>query len=240
MKTYKSVDWDNLQHNIGIAFNDLSLLQQAFQHASFVNENLDLNIPDNERLEFLGDAVLNFIVAELMLEEFPNSKEGELTILRTLLIREDTLALLSANLNLGEYLQLGKGEESSGGRERQSNLCDTFEALVGAIFLDQGLAAIKSFLLSQLNSKLDEIKAGDTAQNYKAKLQEFTQMEYKLLPSYHLVESSGPDHDKNFNVKVVLENKIIGTGSGKTKKAAEMEAARYACEKLMVNKFISG
>jgi ribonuclease-3 len=240
MRTYKSVDWSNLQQNIGIAFNELSLLQQAFHHASFVNENPDSNIPDNERLEFLGDAVLNFIVAELMLQEFPDSKEGELTILRTSLIREDTLALLSANLRLGEYLQLGKGEEASGGRERQSNLCDTFEALVGAIFLDQGLTSTKSFLLSQLNSKLDEIKAGDTAQNYKAKLQEFTQMEYKQLPSYHLVELSGPDHDRNFLVEVLLENRIIGTGSGKTKKSAEMKAARSACEKIIAKKFTSG
>lgn len=227
------VDWLRLQQNIGITFSVTSLLQQAFQHSSFVNENPDLLITDNERLEFLGDAVLNFIVAEKMYHEFPNLTEGELTVYRISLIREDTLAQLASKLNLGEYLQLGKGEESSAGRQKRTNLADTFEALIGAIFLDQGLDITRNFVLDKLSSHLEKIKNGELGQNYKAKLQEFTQAEYKKLPTYRLVESSGPDHDKNFIVEVVLEDKVLGAGSGKSKKSAEMESARSACKKLI-------
>lgn len=228
------VDWDSLQQNIGVVFNDISLLKQAFQHASFVNENQEQSLTDNERLEFLGDSVLNFIVAQKICHDYPNYQEGELTVLRTVLIREDTLAQLASELYLGRYLQLGKGEESSGGRERLSNLADTFEALIGAIYLDRGLAAAENFILTSLRKKLEVIKAEKSAENYKAKLQEFTQAEFKQLPSYHLLETSGPDHDKNFLVEVKLDSKIIGTGSGKSKKNAEIEAARLACQKLRI------
>ena len=227
------VDWQKLQKDIGIFFNDLTLLQQAFLHSSFVNENQNFSIPDNERLEFLGDAVLNFVVAEKVYREFPNLTEGALTTIRVSLIREDTLAQLGVELNLGDYLQLGKGEETSGGRQRQSNLADTFEALLGAIFLDQGLTTVKEFILSRLESHFTEIKARGLGQNYKAKLQEFTQGTCKQLPVYRIVQSSGPDHDKNFIVEVTLDNKVLGTGSGKNKKAAEIEAARSACKKLI-------
>ncbi len=230
------IDWRNLQQDIGITFRNAALLQQAFRHSSFINENPDLPIPDNERLEFLGDAVLNFVVAEKIYHEFPNLTEGELTVLRISLIREDTLARLASDLNLGEYLQLGKGEESSGGRQRQSNLADTLEALIGAIFLDQGLATARDFILRKLHKNLEKIKSGESEQNYKAKLQEFTQAEYKQLPTYHIVESSGPDHDRNFIVEVMLGDKVLGKGFGKSKKAAEIEAARLACEKLITNK----
>lgn len=227
------VDWHSLQQTIGITFKDTTLLQQAFLHSSFANENPISLIPDNERLEFLGDAVLNFIVAEKVYQEFPNLTEGELTTLRISLIREDTLAHLASELNLGEYLQLGKGEELSGGRQRQTNLADTFEALLGAILLDQGLGTAKDFVLGKLSSHFEKIKNGESGQNYKAKLQEFTQAEYKKLPTYHIIESSGPDHDKNFIVEVVLAGKVLGTGSGKSKKTAEMAAARSACKNLI-------
>ena len=226
-------DWQDLQQKIGVTFREQSLLQQAFQHSSFINENPDSTILDNERLEFLGDAVLNLIVAEKIFQESPNRTEGELTVIRTSLIREDTLAQLAIELNLGEYLHLGKGEETSGGRQRQSNLADVFESLIGAIFLDQGLDAARSFVLNRLDSHLTTTKRGRAGQNYKAKLQEFTQATCKQLPAYRVVESSGPDHDKQFTVEVTLEGKVLGTGSGKSKKTAEMEAARSACEKMM-------
>jgi ribonuclease III len=228
------VDWDNLQKSIGVTFKDISLLKQAFQHASFVNENPDLHLLDNERLEFLGDSILNSIVSQKICQDYPHYKEGELTVLRTLLIREETLAQLASELHLGDYLQLGKGEEGSGGRERPSNLCDAFEALVGALFLDDGQAAAEIFVLTRLSNKLESIKAEKSSENYKAKLQEFTQIELKLLPSYHLITASGPDHDKNFTVEVKLADEVIGTGSGKSKKIAEMEAARSACQKLNI------
>ena len=226
------VNWQNLQQVIGVIFQDQSLLQQAFTHSSYTNENPDLALNDNERLEFLGDALLGFIVAEKLYAEFPDIAEGELTEIRVSLVREETLAQLATELKLGDYLYLGKGEESTGGRQRQTNLADTFEALIGSIFLDQGLIATKNFVLGNLKNHIDQIKTTGKSPNYKALLQEFTQAEYKQLPTYHLVESSGPDHDMNFTIEVTLEDKTLGTGSGKSKRAAEIEAARSAWEKL--------
>lgn len=226
------VNWQDLQHAIGVAFRDPFLLQQAFIHSSYINENPDFPLPDNERLEFLGDALLSFIVTEKLYHEFPHLTEGELTEIRISLIREETLAQLASALKLGDYLYLGKGEDSTGGRQRQTNLADTFEALIGAIFLDQGLTATKDFILRKLHSQLEQIKTEGIGQNYKALLQELTQAKYKQLPTYLIVEASGPDHDKDFTVEVALEDRILGAGSGKSKRTAEMEAARIAWQKL--------
>ena len=221
-----------LQQSIGITFRDTNLLQQAFVHSSYINENPDSSLSNNERLEFLGDALLSFVVAERLFHRFPYFAEGRLTEVRTSLVRQDTLAQLAIALDLGTYLYLGKGEESTGGRQRQTNLADTFEALVGAIFLDQGLPTARDFILTQLGSYFQKIEAGEMGKNYKALLQEFTQAKYKQLPIYQLVEASGPAHDMDFTVEVRLENTVLGIGRGKTKRAAEIEAARVAWEKL--------
>jgi ribonuclease-3 len=226
------VDWQTLQQTIGITFRDVSLLQQAFIHSSYSNENPGFHLPDNERLEFLGDALLSFVVAEKLYHEFPHFGEGKLTEIRILLVRQETLAQLALALKLGDYLHLGKGEEATGGRERQTNLADAFESLVGAIFLDQGLDTARDFVLSKLGSHLDRVRAGGIGRNYKAMLQEFTQAKFKQLPTYRVVEASGPDHDKGFTIEVVLGDRVLGVGSGKSKRAAEMEAARSAWEKL--------
>jgi ribonuclease-3 len=226
------VDWQALQQTIGVPFRDVSLLQQAFIHSSYINENPSLQLLDNERLEFLGDALLSFIVAEKLYHEFPHFGEGKLTEIRILLVRQETLAQLALALKLGDYLHLGKGEEATGGRERQTNLADVFESLVGAIFLDQGLDAAKNFVLSKLGSHLERVRADGVGRNYKALLQEFTQAKFRQLPTYRVVEVSGPDHDKGFNVEVVLGDRVLGAGSGKSKRAAEMEAARLAWEKF--------
>lgn len=225
-------DWQILQQVIGIDFRDPSLLEQALVHSSYINENPDFPLADNERLEFLGDALLGFIVTERLYRELPHMAEGELTKVRVSLVRQDTLALAASTLKLGDYLHLGKGEESTGGRYKQTNLADVFEALIGAIFLDQGLAAASDFVLTQLSSWLDEVGTQEISTNYKALLQEFTQAEHKQLPTYRIVETSGPDHNKDFTVEVTLGDRILGTGSGKSKKTAEMEAARSAWEKL--------
>jgi ribonuclease-3 len=227
-----SVDWQALQQTIGITFRDVPLLQQAFIHSSYINENPSFRLLDNERLEFLGDVLLSFIVTEKLYHEFPHFGEGELTEIRISLIRQETLAQLALTLKLGDYLHLGKGEEATGGRERQTNLADAFESLVGAIFLDQGLDAARDFVLSKLGSHLERVSAEGIGRNYKALLQEFTQAKFKQLPTYRVVEASGPDHDKGFTVEVVLEDRVLGAGSGKSKRAAEMEAARSAWEKL--------
>jgi len=225
-------DWQALQQDIGMTFRDISILKQAFVHSSYINENPGFHLPDNERLEFLGDALLSFIVAERLYHEFPHFGEGELTEIRILLIRQETLAQLALTLHLGDYLHLGKGEEATGGRERQTNLADVFEALVGAIFLDQGLDTARDFVVGKLGSHLERVRTEGIGRNYKALLQEFAQAKFKQLPTYRIVEASGPDHDKGFIVEVVLGDRVLGTGSGKSKRAAEMEAARLAWEQL--------
>lgn len=226
------VDWRALQQTIGVTFRDVALLQQAFIHSSYINENPSLRLFDNERLEFLGDALLSFVVAEKLYHEFADAGEGELTEIRIAFVRQETLAQLALELKLGDYLKLGKGEEATGGRERQTNLADAFESLVGAIFLDQGLAAARDFILSKLGGHFERVRAEGIGRNYKALLQEFTQAKFKQLPTYRVVEASGPDHDKGFTVEVVVEDEVLGAGSGKSKRAAEMEAARSAWEKL--------
>lgn len=225
-------DWDACQEALGIFFNDQSLLKQAFAHRSYLNENPNSVLPSNERLEFLGDAILDFIVTDELYSEFPELPEGELTTIRASLICRQTLAKVASSLKLGDWLLLGQGEETSGGRKRESNLANTSEALIGAIYLDQGLCQVKEFVLRQLKPFLEKIKHGDISPNYKALLQELIQSERLLPPVYHVIETTGPDHDKQFAVEVLMEDNILGSGTGKSKKAAEMEAAHSAWEKL--------
>lgn len=227
-------DWQALQRLIGITFKDESLLQQAFIHSSYTNENPDSLTADNERLEFLGDALLSFIIAEELYRRFSSFGEGQLTETRVSLIRQETLAEIAAGLKLGDYLLLGKGEDVTGGRQKQTNLADALEALIGAIFLDQGLSIVSDFVLTKFAAQLEEIRAKGIGRNYKALLQELIQAKYKQLPAYRIVEASGPDHDKRFIVEVTLGDKTLGSGSGKTKRAAEMEAARSAWDTLAV------
>ena len=225
-------DWQKLQDIINISFNDISLLQQAFVHTSYTNENPDFPLRDNERLEFLGDACLNMVVAENLYKKFPDAAEGDLTGMRVSLIRQETSAQVAATLKLGDFLYLGKGEDTRGVREQQSTLDDTYEALLGAIFLDQGFDVTRTFIMKTIGGHFDSIIERGASQNHKAMLQELTQAEYKQLPVYELVESSGPDHEKLFTITVALGSKVLGRGTGKTKRAAEMEAARSALEML--------
>ena len=227
------VDWNTLQQHIGIEFNDISLLKQAFIHSSYFNENPDSPISDNERLEFLGDSVLNFVTSQKLFLDFPHLQEGKLTELRISLIREETLAKLALELNLGDYLLLGKGEEATGGKKRPTNLSNAFEALIGAIFLDQGIDKVSYFILSRIESQLENARTGTISLNYKSLLQEYTQAKFKKVPTYRIKGTSGPDHDKRFIVEVVLGRKLLGNGSGKSKKNAEMDAARVAYERLL-------
>ena len=229
------IDWKACQKTLGIPFNEQYLLEQAFVHRSYLNENTDFALPSNERLEFLGDAILDFIVAEELYSEFLQLPEGELTTIRASLVCGPTLAELASSLKLGHWLLLGQGEEISGGREKQSNLANAMEALIGAIYLDQGLCKTKKFILSQLKPFLEKIKRGEINPNYKALLQELAQGDKLLPPIYHVVEAIGPDHDKQFTIEVLIQNKILGRGTGKSKKAAEMEAAHSAWEKLRCN-----
>ncbi|OGN96693.1 MAG: ribonuclease III [Chloroflexi bacterium RBG_13_51_36] len=226
------IDWNGCQRSLGISFRQESLLEQAFVHSSYCNENPGCPLPSNERLEFLGDAVLNFVVTEGLYKEFPNSPEGELTEIRASLICRDTLASLASSLNLGDWLVLGRGEEASGGRTKASNLANAMEALIGAFYLDQGLARTRRFILKQLKPELEEIKSGKIPRNYKALVQEFIQGEKRPTPVYRLVEASGPDHRKRFTSEILVEGEVLGKGTGKSKKIAESQAARAAWERL--------
>jgi len=226
------VDWNDCQKNLGVSFRQKSLLEQAFAHLSYLNENPGFAQPSNERLEFLGDAILDFIVAEKLYEEFPKLPEGELTEIRASLVCRDTLAELASSLKLGDWLLLGRGEEANGGRAKANNLANAMEALIGALYLDQGLAKARRFILRQLKPKLEKIKAGKTTPNYKALVQEFIQGQKRPTPVYRLVEATGPDHSKQFTAEILVEGEALGRGTGKSKKTAESQAARAAWEKL--------
>jgi len=229
------VDWNHCQKDLGISFRQESLLEQAFVHSSYSNENPDFEYPSNERLEFLGDAVLNFIVTEKLYEEFPKLPEGELTEIRASLVCRDTLADLASSLKLGDWLLLGRGEETNAGRTKTSNLANAMEALIGALYLDQGIVKARRFVLRQLKPKLEKIKAGRTPPNYKALVQELIQGQKKPTPVYRLVETAGPDHSKQFTAEILVEGEALGRGIGKSKKIAESQAARAAWEKLRCN-----
>ncbi len=229
------VDRNDFQNELGLSFSRVSPLEQAFVHRSYLNENPLFSQPSNERLEFLGDALLNFIVAEKLYEEFSDQPEGTLTEIRASLVCRDTLAELASSLNLGDRLLLGQGEEMNGGRSRPSNLANAMEALIGAIYLEQGLDAARTFVLEQLEPHLEETKAGQIIPNYKAMLQEYVQGEGRPTPVYRLVEASGPDHDRRFTAEILVEGEALGTGEGKSKKAAENQAARAAWARLRCN-----
>ena len=225
------IDWTALQSKLGTGFNDLSLLQQAFVHRSYLNENPDFKLGSNERLEFLGDAFLSLVIAEVLYCEFADLSEGEMTKLRSDLVRQDSLARLASAMGLGEYLYLGQGEEKGGGRKRSRNMACTLEALIGAAFVDQGFEATKSFVLRVFGSSIAEVRQRGLASDYKSKLQELIQAESQERPTYRLVEAVGPDHDKTFWVEVVVGGETLGRGSGKSKQAAEKDAAKQALEK---------
>ncbi len=225
-----------LGQTLGISFNDLSFLEQALVHRSYINENPGLAPVSNERLEFLGDAVLGLVIAEKLYLEYPQCSEGEMTKLRSALVRRDTLARIARTISLGNYLYLGKGEEASGGRYKLANLAGALEAVIAAVFLDQGSATARNFILRLLNKELQKVVShGGVETEYKSQLQELIQSRQQITPTYHLAEAVGPAHDREFTVEVKVGDTVLGRGSGKSKKAAETEAARLALEKLSIN-----
>jgi ribonuclease-3 len=226
------VDLVALQETLKISFNDLSLLEQALVHSSYLNENPGFAPVSNERLEFLGDAILGFVVAEKLYQDFPDLAEGEMTKLRSVLVRRDTLARIALAIRLGDYLYLGRGEEASGGRDKLANLAGALEAVVAAVFLDRSLAITREFVLKLLEEELQKVVEQGTVVDYKSQLQELTQSRYRSTPDYRLLEEVGPDHDKRFTVEVRAGDVVLGRGSGKSKKMAETEAARSALKQL--------
>ena len=224
-----------LQQTLGIIFKEPSLLEQALVHSSYINENPGLAPASNERLEFLGDAVLDMVVAAKLYQNFPQLTEGEMTKLRAVLVRRDTLAQIARALRLGDCLYMGKGEEASGGRDKPANLAGALEAVIAAIFLDQGPDIARDFILRLLNAELQKVVNQGTETDYKSKLQELIQAREQQTPTYHVIKAEGPDHDKWFTVEVRLGKRVLGRGSGKSKKAAETEAAKSTLGKLPAN-----
>jgi ribonuclease-3 len=220
-----------LQKTLGISFNDPSLLEQALVHSSYTNESPGIAI-SNERLEFLGDAALGFIIAEELYQRLPQSSEGEMTELRSLLVRGDALSRLAKAINLGDYLYLGRGEEASGGRQKSANLAGAMEAVIAAIFLDQGVSTARDFILRLMNKELKKALRQGVEPDYKSRLQELIQAKRQPTPTYQVIEAVGPDHDRRFTVEVRVGDTILGRGSGKSKKSAEEEAARSALVQL--------
>lgn len=216
-----------LSKRLKLKVKDLSLITRALTHRSYVNENPDA-IEDNERLEFLGDAVLDFVVGEWLYNHFPEMPEGGLTQMRAALVQTPQLADFARKLNLGNGLRLGRGESKAGGRLRNGVLCDAFEAMIGAIYLDTGMKGVKEFIYPRLEEASSEILTNHKNEDPKSILQEWAQSLGLPPPKYRLVSTTGPDHSKTFFIQVLVNNKIVGTGEGSSKQDAEKTAARQA------------
>ncbi len=224
-----------LQKALGVKFKSPSLLEQALVHRSYLNEARAQGLESNERLEFLGDSALGLVISEQLCADFPDLDEGELTRLKTSLIRWETLARAADRLSLGEYLLLGHGEETTGGRQRPSNLARVLEAVIGATFLDRGLDKTRDLVRRCLAPDLARVEAGQIALDSKSRLQQLAQSYWHQTPSYRTVAASGPDHAKVFTVEVRVADRALGHGSGRSKKEAESEAARQAVETILAS-----
>lgn len=227
-------DLQTLQATIGVTFTNQQLLKHAFVHRSYLNESHEFP-QSNERLEFLGDAVLSFVTSEYLYRTYPQYPEGTLTNVRSTLVKTTSLAITGLELHLGQLLLLSKGEESSGGRTNPSLLADCFEALLGAIFLDQGIEVARKFVEKVLLFKTESIIKNKSYVDYKSLLQEIIQEETKISPTYKVIKSEGPDHDKTFWVAVMMGETPLAEGKGKSKQEAEQDAATRALEKRNKN-----
>ncbi len=223
-----------LANRLGITFSDYLLLSRALTHRSYLNEHAEA-IEDNERLEFLGDAVLDFLVGAWLYNRFPELAEGSLTRLRSALVRTEQLAEFAQDINLGAAMRLGRGEADSGGRERPALLCATFEAFVGALYLDGGIEAVQAFVMPVLESVAEHILSSGQIQDPKSKLQEWTQAQGMGAPVYHTLAATGPDHAKLFTVEVLISDESYGVGQGHNKQTAAKMAAVQALAKLKVD-----
>ncbi|WP_195405554.1 ribonuclease III [Streptococcus constellatus] len=219
-----------LSKKFGIVFQNERLLETAFTHTSYANEHRLLNISHNERLEFLGDAVLQLLISEYLYKKYPKKPEGDLSKLRSTIVREESLAGFSRDCQFDQFIKLGRGEEKSGGRNRDTILGDLFEAFLGALLLDKDVEAVKKFLYQIM---IPKVEAGDFEQviDYKTKLQELLQVNGDVDIVYQVISESGPAHAKEFDVSVSVDGRVVGQGQGRSKKLAEQEAAKNAFEK---------
>ena len=218
-------NWQNLEESLGYSFQKRALLEEAMTHRSYANEFHAENLPDNERLEFLGDAVLDLIVSQYLMATLPSAPEGELTRIRADVVSLPSLARLAVSLDIGSGLLLGKGEKGSGGRSKPSLLADALEALFGAIFTDGGFDAAKLAIMPLFVPLLQKASIND-GQDFKSRLQELLQRTRRELPLYKLIETTGPAHERIYRIDVLIDDRTYGSGQGRTKKSAEQDAAQ--------------
>lgn len=222
---------DRLQRVIHVKFKNKSLLQRAVTHRSYVNE-IGKNARDNERLEYLGDSVLALVVNEYLFKHFEEYQEGKLAKIKSAVVSEATLSRLARKIDLGEFILMGRGEEHSGGRERPSILANTLEAVIGAVFLDLGLKTSRKFVLGLIKDEIEIVNNPSSMRDPKTALQEYVQKKYKERPVYEVIDERGPDHRKEFTVRLLINGREIVTGEGPSKRKAEMNAARISLQKI--------
>ncbi|MEK7163119.1 MAG: ribonuclease III [Patescibacteria group bacterium] len=222
------INWSKFEEKAGVTFKDKALLKQAFTHRSYINENKNTKLEHNERLEFLGDAVLELVVTDFLYKKYPAKPEGELTTYRSALVNSITLSEVASSLDMNDFLLLSKGESKDTGRARQFILANTFEAFVGAAYLDQGYDAVRKFIEKRIFIFADKMIAQGNLTDTKSLFQEKAQEKTGVTPSYKLIKDSGPDHDKSFTVGVYINREQVATGEGKSKQEAEQNAALRA------------
>lgn len=223
---------DALEQALVVTFVDRGLLLTALTHRSYLNEVGVPETSDNERLEFLGDALVDFVTADYLFRRLPDAREGHLTALRSALVCEEALARFAQRLDLGRYMRLGRGEDASGGRERPAILCNVFEAVVGSIFLDQGYPATQDFVVRQIEVEVDAVLSQHTVIDTKSRFQEHAQRAWQITPQYRTVAESGPDHAKQFLVQVLVGDVVWGVGEGASKSIAARRAAQAALDRV--------
>lgn len=229
------VDYGLLQKRLGYKFRNLVLLRQALTHRSFANESGDPEFEDNEKLEFLGDSIIGFVISELLYQTFPQFHEGDLSRVKSHVVSEPFLARLARELDLGTFLLLGKGESASGGHRKNSLLSNCYEALVAAIYLDGGIKPAWNFLIRCFQERIEFLIRNRRILDHKSLLQEHSQEMFNCIPLYRLRQITGPDHDRTFEVTLVIKGEVFSIGTGKNRKEAEQAAAKAALAKLNIN-----
>ena len=230
------MDFTNLEKNLGLKFQNQGFLKQALTHRSYLNEFKNSNLESNERLEFLGDAILGFVVSTWLFKKFPHYFEGKLTNFRSNLVKTASLAKIAQKLEVGDYLLLSKGEREGRGQQNPTLLANAMEAIIGAIFLDQGIHSVKVFIKTHFQELLEEIIQSGKLKDYKSLLQEKIQAQTSESPNYKTIKEEGPEHNKIFTVSVSAQGELLAVGTGKSKQKAEEEAAHLALEKLSLKK----
>ncbi len=232
MKPENITDYFELEEKLGYRFNNPLLLKEALSHSSFVNEQIECSLNNNQRFEFLGDSILNFVITDMLMLKYPNVAEGELSKKRASLVNEFTLAHIAKNINLGKYIILGKGEINTDGYKKNSILSDTLEAVIAAVYKDKDIFTVYDFIKKHFSKLIENTKQMESKQDYKTVVQEYAQSKIGMIPKYQIIEESGPAHNKKFKIALKIGT-IVTEGIGKSKKEATQKAARYVVEKII-------